>query len=75
MLSSAIKGAVLAILTWLSNVIERWQALEDKKEQGRTEVEAETSKKTAETEHEMSKVDADPSSADSVSDSLRSGKF
>lgn len=72
-LESLARAALLAILRTLSLMYERWRELMDKKDQGRSEVEAEVAKKTAGTEHEMAKVT--PSDNDAVSDSLRSGKF
>lgn len=75
MWSIVIKAAIVAVLKWFTTFWERQKSLEAQRKLGRLEVTADALKKAADTEHEMAKVDATPSTADGVSDSLRDGKF
>ena len=63
---AALKAIAEAIGLFRDSVLV--QAGEDK-------AKAETNDQTAKTEHEMAKVDATPSTPDTVADSLRDGKF
>lgn len=74
-MTALLQVVLVAILRTLSLMYERWRELMDKEQQGKTIAEAEMNKQSARQEHEMAKVDATPSDADAVSDSLRSGKF
>lgn len=75
MWTTIIQSAFLALLEFIKRLFERKEALDREQDLGKAKTVAETNKKTAETEHEMAKVDANPATPDSVADSLRNGKF
>jgi hypothetical protein len=75
MWESVLKAGLLALLEFIKRLFERKEALDREQQLGKANTVAETNKKTAETEHEMAKIDANPATADSVADSLRNGKF
>lgn len=75
MWSVIIKAALLALFKGVALVWERWRVLKDQRKLGQLEVTVDQLKKTAETEHEMAKVDATPSSANDTVGRMRDGKF